>query len=66
MKYIEGEDRTQITLLPDSIESHVSEDNPVRVIDAFVDQLDMDTLGFKRSAPNSTGRPSYDSRDLLK
>ena len=66
MKYIEGEDRTQITLLPDSIESYVSEDNPVRVIDAFVDQLDMDSLGFKRAEPNNTGRPSYDPRDLLK
>jgi len=66
MKYIEGEDRTQITLLPDSIEEYVSEDNPVRVIDAFVNSLDMEALGFKRSEPNITGRPSYDPRDLLK
>lgn len=44
----------------------MGEDNPVRVIDAFVDQLDMEEPGFKRSRPNDTGRPSYDPRDLLK
>lgn len=66
MKYITGEKRNQITLLPGCIEDYVGEDNPVRVIDAFVNQLDMDTIGFKRAKPNETGRPSYDPRDLLK
>ncbi|MCK9218378.1 MAG: transposase [Firmicutes bacterium] len=66
MKYITGDDRNQIVFLPDCIEDYVSEDNPVRVIDAFVNQLDMDDLEFKRAKPNDTGRPSYDPRDLLK
>jgi len=66
MKYITGENRYQKTFLPDCIEDYVGEDNPVRVIDAFVDQLDMDELGFKRSRPKDTGRPPYDPRDLLK
>lgn len=66
MKYISGESRNQITLLPDCIEDYVSVDNPVRVVDAFVNQLDMDELGFKRAKLNDTGRPPYDPRDLLK
>lgn len=66
MKYITGESRNQTTLLPDCIEDYVSEDNPVRVIDAFIDQLDMEELGFKRAKPNDTGRPPCDPRDLLK
>jgi len=66
MKYITGESRNQIVLLPDCIEDYVGKDNPVRVIDAFVNQINMDWLGFKRAKPNDTGRPSYDPRDLLK
>lgn len=66
MKYITGESRYQITFLPDCIEDYVGKDNPVRVIDAFVNQIDMDKLGFKRAQPNDTGRSSYDPRDLLK
>ncbi len=66
MKYIEGINRNQLTFLPDCIEDYISEDNPVRVIDAFVNSLDMDALGFKRALPKQTGRPSYDPRDLLK
>lgn len=66
MKYIAGEGRNQITFLPDCIEDYVGEDNPVRVIDAFVDKIDMLELGFKRAELNDTGRPSYDPRDLLK
>ena len=46
MKYIQGQDRTQITLFPDCIEDYVGEDNPVRVIDAFVDNLDHAELGL--------------------
>jgi len=66
MGYIEGRDRQQIMLLPDSIEELVSEDNPVRVIDAFVDGLNIEKLGFSKDKPAETGRPAYDPRDLLK
>lgn len=66
MKYIEGQNRTQMTLFPDCIEDYVGEDNPVRVIDAFVESLDLTAAGFLRSTPNETGRPSYDPKDLLK
>jgi transposase len=66
MKYIEGQKRDQITFLPDCIEDYIGENNPVRVIDAFIDGLDMDTAGFQRATPNEMGRPSYDPRDLLK
>ena len=66
MKYIEGTDRNQLTFLPDCIEDYIDENNPVRVIDAFVNSLNMDSLGFERALPNQTGRPPYDPRDLLK
>ena len=52
--------REQIMLLPDCIDDLIGHDNPVRVIDAFIDSLDIDELGFQRSTPNITGRPSYD------
>lgn len=66
MGYIEGRDRQQIMLLPESIEQLVDEDNPVRVIDAFVDGLNIEKLGFTKNKPAETGRPAYDPRDLLK
>jgi transposase len=66
MKYIKGQSREQKTMLPDCIEDMVGQDNPVRVIDVFVDELDMKAAGFKRPKPNEMGRPSYDPRDLLK
>ena len=66
MKYIAGESRYQKILLPDCIVDYVGEGNPFWVVDAFVDQLDMDGLEFKRSRPKDTGRPPYDPRDLLK
>ena len=52
--------------LPEFIEDMVSQDNPVRVIDSFVDSLDMQKLGFVKAQPAQTGRPAYDPRDLLK
>jgi len=52
MKYIQGQDRSQITLFPDCIEEYVAEDNPVRVIDAFVDSLDLAELGLSFLAYN--------------
>ena len=66
MDFIKGDSRNQITLLPDSIEDFVSGDNPVRVIDAYVNQLDFEALGFSKYQPNDTGRPMYDPKDLLK
>lgn len=66
MMYIKYQNREQIILLPDCIDDLIGQDNPVRVIDAFIDSIDMNELGFQRSVPNSTGRPSYDPRDLLK
>jgi transposase len=66
MSYIPGEDRGQAALLPAVIEDYVAADAPVRVIDAFVDGLDVRGLRFGRSVPAATGRPPYDPRDLLK
>jgi transposase len=65
MGYIEGMRRDQITLMPDCLDDYVSADNPVRVIDAFVEQLDVASLGFKAEAAVE-GRPGYDPRDMLK
>jgi len=66
MYYINGVDRNQTELLPESIEDYVGQDNPVRVIDAFIDSLDMSALGFAHSVPNDMGRPPYDPKDILK
>lgn len=65
-RFIEGEDRSQITLFPERLEDYVAEDNPVRVVDAFVDQLDLFGLGFRRVDPSVTGRPGYHPSVLLK
>jgi transposase len=66
MDFISGESRNQIVLLPDSIDDYVDDNNSVRVIDAFVNNLKLNELGFSRSKPNDTGRPMYDPKDLLK
>ena len=65
-RFIEGEDRLQQWLLPSCIDDYVSEDNPVRVIDAYVDELDLAALGFDRAIPEATGRPAYHPATLLK
>lgn len=65
-RFIEGEDREQITLLPECLEDYVAEDNPVRVVDVFVEQLDLTSLGFEGAAPAATGRPAYHPSVLLK
>ena len=65
MSHIPGKSRAQI-LMPGSIDEYVEEYSPVRVIDAFVDTLDMKALGFTKASPSHTGRPSYDPADLLK
>jgi len=61
-----GTERSQSLLLPERVEDYVGENNPVRFIDAFVDGLDLDALGFKRVKPKGTGRPGYDPADMLK
>jgi transposase len=66
MSYVEGESREQRILFPEVLDDYISEENVVRFIDAFVDGLEMEELGFDRSAPKETGRPPYDPRDLLK
>ena len=65
-RFIEGEDRTQSTLFPERLDDYIGEDNPVRVIDVFVDELNLRKLGFERVEPHSTGRPAYHPAMLLK
>ncbi len=65
-RFIEGVDRSQISLFPDRLEDYIGEDNPVRVVDVFVDELDLGALGFVRVAPRATGRPGYQPWVLLK
>ncbi|MFP9035897.1 hypothetical protein ACLI2Q_17675, partial [Enterococcus faecalis] len=66
MAYKKGQDRRQRVLFPDCIDEYVEADAPVRLFDAFVDNLKMNELGFVRSTPAETGTPGYDPRDLLK
>ncbi|MDR2246307.1 MAG: transposase [Treponema sp.] len=66
MEFITGESRDQIILLPDSIEEYVAENNSVRVIDAYINRLDLAAVGFSRPQPHQTGRPMYDPKNLLK
>ena len=56
-RFVEGVDRSQSTLFPDRLEDWIGTDNPVRVIDVFVDELDLGGLGFDRVVPQATGRP---------
>jgi transposase len=65
-RYIQGEERSQVTLLPECLDDYIAEDNTVRVVDVFVDELDLATLGFEGVAPAITGRPSYHPSVLLK
>ena len=65
-RFVEGADRSQRTLFPECLEDWIGEDNPVRVIDVFVDELDLADLGFGGVAPEITGRPSYHPSVLLK
>jgi transposase len=65
-RFIEGENRGQGTLLPELLDDYVAEDNPVRVVDVFVDELDLGKLGFERVQPAKTGRPAYHPAVLLK
>lgn len=66
MAYITGEARQQVSLFPPTLDELIPEDHVCRVIEVFVDRLDMGALGFVRAEPAETGRPGYDPRDLLK
>ncbi len=65
-RFIAGVDRGQITLFPERLDEWIGEDNPVRVVDVFVDELDLGGLGFDRVTPETTGRPGYHPSVLLK
>src|SRR5215467_2013566 len=65
-RFIEGQDRGQLTLLPECLDDYVGEDNPVGVVETFVDELDLAALGFAGVVPEATGRPSYHPATLLK
>jgi transposase/IS5 family transposase len=66
MDFIRGADRNQVTLLPSSVEDYVEGNNAVRVIEAYINSLDLAELGFAKPRPHETGRPMYDPKDLLK
>ena len=65
-RFVRSEDRRQGVLLPEYLDNYVAEDNPVRVIDVFVDELDLGALGFEGVIPEATGRPAYHPGALLK
>jgi len=65
-RFIEGENRFQSTLFPESLEDYIAEDNSIRVIDAFVNKLKLKQLGFARAEPSATGRPGYQPATMLK
>jgi transposase len=65
-RFVEGEDRRQGVLLPEYLDDFVAEENQVRVIEAFVDELDLRGLGFEGVVPEATGRPAYHPATMLK
>ena len=65
-RFVEAESRSQATLFPERIEDYIDEDNPVRAIEAFVDILDLEELGFAGMQPKATGRPAYHPSTMLK
>jgi transposase len=65
-RFIAGADRHQVTLLPECLDDFIGEDNTVRIVDVFIDELDLVALGFDGASPAATGRPSYHPSVLLK
>src|SRR6187399_3515891 len=65
-RFVSGADRGQSTLLPECLDDFIDETNPVRVIDVFVDSLDLSEMSFEGVEPAATGRPSYHPSILLK
>lgn len=65
-RFVAGQDRSQSTLFPERLDDFIAEDNPVRAVDVFVDELDLAALGFEGAVAAETGRPSYHPATLLK
>jgi transposase len=65
-RFIAGENRFQSTLFPESLDDYIAQDNAVRVVDAFINKLDLKELGFDRAEPSATGRPGYQPATMLK
>ena len=65
-RFIEGRDRSQRILLPEQLDDYIADSNPVRVVDVFVDELDLAQMGFEGTMPAQTGRPAYHPSVLLK
>ena len=65
-RFIEGQVRSQVTLLPECLDDFIADDNPVRVVDVFIGELDMVALGFEGAIPAISGRPSYYPAIMLK
>ena len=65
-RFIEGADRQQVTLLPECLDDFIAEDNTVRIVDAFIGEVDLAALGFDGAIPAATGRPSYHPSVLMK
>ena len=66
MEFISGEGRHQTIMLPDRVDDYVDGNNAVRVIDAYISNLNLGELGFTKPEPNDTGRPLYDPKDMLR
>jgi len=66
MPHIQGAARDAVVFFPPSLDEYITDDNPARCIDAFVDQLDLHDLGFTRAVASPLGRPAYHLADLLK
>ena len=65
-RFVEGENRSQSTLFPEYLDDYIAEDNPVRAIEVFIEELDLARLGFEGMQPEATGRPAYHPATLLK
>ncbi len=65
-RFVQGEARTQMSLIPECLDDYISEDNPVRVVEAFIDGIDLGRLGFAGIVPQATGRPAYHPSIMLK
>lgn len=65
-RFIEGQDRHQVTLMPECLDDFIAEDNTVRIVDVFIGELDLVALGFDGASPAATGRPSYHPSVMLK
>lgn len=66
MGFIHGANRPEESQFPERLDDSITAENPVRFLDAFVDPLNLTTLGFQRATPAATGRPAYHPADLLK